>query len=276
MISGVPWLLRAFWFFFGTILGSFLNVCIYRIPRDQSIVRPRSRCPACHHPIAWYDNVPLVSYVALRARCRHCRARIHWRYPLVELLTGLLSVAVLARFGVTVHGLSYVVFVWALIVVSFIDLEHRIIPFTISVGGLLLWLLMSLFAPQLHGTSSGLVGLGRSIFGALIGCGLLYLTGSIGSFVFKKEAMGLGDVDLLAMAGALLGWKLVTLAFFLAPLLAVVPGLIVLYRKHDHEIPYGPFLALGLILSIFFGGRLIQATGIEETMRMFWSYYVGS
>ena len=259
-------------FVVGACVGSFLNVCIWRLPRDQSIVRPRSRCPACSHPIAWYDNIPLLSFALLGGRCRHCRGPIHWRYPLVEALSGALAVAVLQRFGLTAVGVVYLLFVWVLVAISFIDLEHRIIPAELSMGGLVAgWILSGLF-PQLHGAEHALLGIGYAVFGSLIGAGLLYLTGSLGSFVFRKDAMGLGDVDLLAMAGAVLGWKLVTLTFFLAPLLAVGPGLAVLAIKRSHEIPYGPFLSLGLIISLFAGKGLLQMTGIEETIRLLWFY----
>ena len=269
-MSPPVWL--ALWFVVGAVIGSFLNVCIYRIPKDQSIVKPRSRCPACGHPIAWYDNIPLVSYAALRAHCRHCQAGIHWRYPLVEALSAVLTTAVVARFGAWPVGPVYLLFVWALIVISFIDLEYRIIPIAISVGGLLVGLVASILVPQLHGTHSALIAFCRAGFGALIGCSLLYLTGSVGSFFFQKEAMGLGDVDLMAMAGAFLGWKLAVLTFFLSPLLAVVPGLVVLIRKRSHEIPYGPFLSIGLVLALFVGEALIRASGIEEVVRLLWSY----
>lgn len=274
--DAVPeWVCWTLWFIFSACIGSFLNVCIYRVPREQSIVRPRSRCPSCERPIAWRDNIPLLSYLLLQGRCRRCRVAIHWRYPAVELLAALLSVAVVSRFGWNAQALVYVVFVWALLAVSAIDFEHRIIPFSISIGGLLLGWSVSLLVPQLQGTTYPLVALWRALLGAVVGCGLLYLTGSIGSFVFRKEAMGLGDVDLLAMAGSVLGWRLVTLAFFIAPLLAIGPGIVVLLRRRSHEIPYGPYLSLAALLSLLFGERLIRMSGIEETIRLLWSYYSG-
>jgi len=263
----------AVWFALGACVGSFLNVCIWRLPREQSIVRPRSRCPQCSRLIAWYDNVPLISYVLLQGRCRHCRRRIHWRYPVVEGVSGLASVAVFHRFGVGLVGAVYLFFVWALIVVSFIDLEHRIIPAEITVIGLMGGVVASIVAPQLHETDQVFVSLIRSTHGALVGAGLLYVTGTIGTLVFRKEAMGLGDVDLFAMAGSILGWKLVTVTFFIAPVLAVLPGVVVLIRKKSHEIPYGPFLSLGLVLSLFFGEWLIQMSGVEELISLFWTYY---
>ena len=266
-------LTQSLWFVCGALVGSFLNVCIYRLPREQSIVHPRSRCPACSHPIVWYDNIPLVSFAALRGRCRRCKSPIHWRYPVVEALSGAATVAVLGCFGLGLQGASYLVFVWALLVVSFIDLEHQIIPDEISLGGLVMGLVLSPLVPQLHGTTHRLAAFGYAVVGALVGGGLLYVTGLLGSLVFRKEAMGGGDVKLLAMAGSLLGWKLVTLTFFVAPAIAIIPGLVVLWRKRSHVIPYGPFLSLALVLSLFVGQQLIQMSGVEDTVRLLWLYY---
>ena len=279
------------------MLGSFLNVCIWRLPREQSIVRPRSHCPRCEHLIAWYDNVPLLSVLWLRGACRHCRAPIAWRYPLVEALTGAFTVAVLERFGAGPVGLLYLAFVAGLIVASFVDLDFRIIPDEVSLGGLVVGLAASVVLPQLHGTEARLVAVGRSLSGAVVGGGLLYGTGAAGNLMLlglrglgvrlrrnpywrakfkayrhQREAMGMGDVKLLAMAGSLLGWKLVTLTFFLSPVLAVVPGLVTLALKRSHVIPYGPFLSLGLVVSLFFGEAILRASGIEETIRLLWEY----
>ncbi len=256
------------WFAFGTAIGSFLNVCIHRIPREQSIVRPSSRCPQCRHPIAWHDNIPLLSFLLLRARCRHCRTPIPWRYPLVECLTGVAAAAVFQRFQMGPVGLLYFAFVCALIAASFIDLDFQIIPDEISLGGLVLGVLMSACVPALHATESRWVALARSLIGVLVGGGLLYVTGVFGDFVFRKESMGGGDVKLLAMAGSILGWKLVVVTFFLAPVLALIPGLCVLFFKRSHLIPYGPFLSAGLVLSLFEGRALLRLSGVEETARL--------
>ncbi len=266
------WLAWLFWFALGSCIGSFLNVCIYRLPREQSIVRPRSRCPTCEHPIAWHDNVPLLSFVFLGGACRHCRHPISWRYPVVELVTGLATATVLSRFGVWPVGWIYVAFVAALITASFIDLEFQIIPDEISVGGLVVGLALSALIPALHGTTSHWVSVMRSAIGLLVGGGVLYGTGLMGDFIFRKESMGGGDIKLLAMAGAILGWKLVLLTFFLAPLLALIPGLLVLLLKRSHLIPYGPFLSLGLILALFVGNDILRATGVEESVRLLWAY----
>ena len=264
------WVGWGFWFIVGTLWGSFLNVCIWRLPREQSIVRPRSRCPGCAHPIAWYDNVPLLSVVLLRGRCRHCRMPISWRYAAVEALTGALTVALLQRFGVGPVGLVYVALVYALIVASFIDLEFQIIPDEISLGGLAAGVILSVLLPSLHGTASRLIALERSGIGLLVGGALLYGTGFLGELIFRKEAMGGGDVKLLAMAGSFLGWKTVAVCFFISPVLALVPGLIVLFVKRSHVIPYGPFLSLGLVAALFFGDALLRVSGIEESVQLLW------
>ncbi len=262
-----------FGFALGSCIGSFLNVCIYRMPREQSLVRPRSRCPHCQHLIRWFDNIPLVSFTLLGAKCRNCRRSISWRYPTVELLTGLGAVAIFQRFQLSVVGLVYFVFLCALIVASFIDLEFQIIPDEISVGGLVVGLALSVLIPTLHGTHDRMVALGHSVLGLLVGGGLLYVTGLIGDFLFRKESMGGGDIKLLAMAGSILGWKAVTVTFFLAPLFALIPGVFVLLFKRSHVIPYGPFLSLALIVSLFFGREILLFSGMEETIRLLWEYY---
>jgi len=257
----------------GLMVGSFLNVCIWRMPREESIVRPRSHCPSCNRLIAWYDNLPLISYVLLGARCRHCRARISWRYPVVEALTAAAFVGVVAWFGLSLVSVVYIAFVCGLIVASFVDLDHQIIPDEISVGGLVVGLVLSGVIPALHGTDSVWTSLLRSFIGALVGGGLLYGTGIIGDLIFRKESMGGGDIKLLAMAGSILGWKLALVTFFISPMLALIPGLAVLLFKRSHVIPYGPFLSLGLIVSMFVGHELLRASGIEESVRLLWHYY---
>ena len=260
-------------FVIGSLVGSFLNVCIFRLPREQSIIRPRSRCPHCQHPIAWYDNLPLVSFLCLRGACRHCHRPIAWRYPAVEWLTGMMAVGTLSRFGVGPVGLAYAAFLASLIAVSFIDLEFQIIPDEISIGGMVLGLVVSVLVPALHGTDSRLLALGRSALGVLVGGGVLYGTAMLGDFLFRRESMGGGDIKLMAMAGAIIGWKLTLLAFFVAPVLALLPGLLVLFLKRSHIIPYGPFLSLGLVASLFFGQDILRLTGMEDTIRLLIDYY---
>ena len=260
-------------FVIGSCLGSFLNVCIYRMPREQSIVQPGSRCTACQHPLTWSDNIPFVSFVLLRGRCGYCHKPIHWRYPVVEFITGASTVAMFQRFGMTPVAVIYLAFVYGLIVCSFIDLEFQIIPDEISVGGLVVGVLLSGVFPALHGTDSRWLALGRSVMGLLVGGGLLYVTGLIGDALFRKESMGGGDIKLLAMAGSLLGWKLVALTFFIAPVFALIPGLFVLLFKRSHVIPYGPFLSIGLIVSLFVGQHLLRWSGVDDSFRILWDYY---
>ena len=268
-----PWFTWSVIVLFGALIGSFLNVCIYRLPREESIVSPRSRCPKCRHPIAWYDNIPVLSFIALRARCRQCRAPIAWQYPLVELLAIAATVAVVLRFGVTPAALVYAVFLYGLLVASFVDLEFQIIPDEISVGGLAVGFGLSFLIPALHGTENRWVALGWSAVGVLAGGGTLYLTGLLGDFLFKKESMGGGDIKLLAMAGSVLGWKAVLITFFIAPIFALIPGLFVLAFKKSHIIPYGPFLSIALIVSLFAGDAIVRASGMDEAIRLLWEYY---
>ena len=263
----------SWWAALGSVIGSFLNVCIYRMPRERSVVFPPSHCPQCAQPIAWHDNIPILSYLVLRGRCRRCRERITPRYLLVELLTAASTVAVTARFGHGAVGLVYLALVCGLIVASFIDLEFQIIPDEISKGGMALGVLFSVLIPSLHGTGSHLIALQRSVIGLLVGGGLLYVTGLAGNVVFRKESMGGGDVKLLAMAGSILGWKLVVLTFFVAPFLALIPGLAVLLFKRSHVIPYGPFLSLGLAGALFYGNDFLRVSGIGESVKFLWEFY---
>jgi len=292
------WVWWAIWFWFGSCVGSFLNVCIWRMPREQSVVRPRSRCTHCERQIAWYDNIPLLSFLWLGARCRHCRAPIAWRYPLVEALTGATTVVVLHRFGDGPVGWIYVAFACGLIASSFIDLDFRIIPDEISVGGLVFGLIGSALVPALHATDSRWLSLQRSFAGVLIGGGLLYGTGTVGNLMLfalrrlgiaarrrpfwrhklaryrgMRESMGGGDVKLMAMAGSILGWKPVTLAFFLAPFLALGPGIVTMLTQRSHYIPYGPFLSLALIAALFFGQQILAWSGIEDMVKLLWEFY---
>ncbi len=249
-------------------IGSFLNVCIWRLPREESIVWPGSHCVRCGHGIAWYDNLPMVSYVALGGRCRHCRGVIAWRYPLVELLAVVVAVGLYLVLGLTWRWALYAVLGCALIVATFVDFSHRIIPDEITLPGIVIGLIASACVPSLHHAASPLQGVWRSHLGALVGGGSLYLTGVVGDWLFKKESMGGGDVKLLAMAGALLGWPLVVVTFFLAPAIALGPGLLQLSRKGDHTIPYGPFLSLAILVSMVWGHALLRLSHVDETFAL--------
>lgn len=244
-------------FIFGAIIGSFLNVCIVRMPHEESVITPRSHCVKCKKMIPWYDNIPFVSFIVLRGKCRFCGAKISFRYFLVELITACSFVVFYGYFGLNPILLPYLIMLSGLIVATFVDIEHRIIPDEISIGGSAAGLILSILIPQLHGTDSYLWGGVSSLIGILVGGGSIYIMGLIGDFIFKKESMGGGDVKLMGMIGAFLGWKAALLAFFIAPFFGAIFGIIVKIRTKESLIPYGPFLALGAIIALFFSEPLI-------------------
>lgn len=247
-----------FIFVFGLIVGSFLNVCIHRFPRDESIVYPGSHCPGCNKPVAWYDNIPLLSYMLLRAKCRHCKIKISSRYFFIELITGIAFLASVRFFGWTGQAAASACFLALLLGMSATDMEHQIIPDEFSLGGIVLGFGFSVAFPILHHESTIPRAILMSVAGALVGGGAIYLTGIFGEFVFKKESMGGGDVKLMAMMGAFVGWKGVLLVYFLSPLLALPLGIYVKFRKREDYIPYGPFLSLAGVVVLFFGEFLLR------------------
>lgn len=256
--------MELFLFIFGAMVGSFLNVCIVRLPYEKSVVMPRSHCVACKKTISWYDNIPLLSYFILRGQCRHCGKKFSIRYFFVEVLTGVIFVIAYKLFGFSPLYWPYLVMTCGFIVATFVDFEHRIIPDEVSVGGMFVGFIFSLAIPQLHGVQSTgtfmphLVSFGYSFLGALVGGGLILMMGILGDFIFKKESMGGGDVKLLAMIGSFLGWKLAILTFFVAPFFGAFFGIIEKIRTKDTTIAYGPFLVLGALISLFYGQELIN------------------
>ncbi len=258
-----------FAFIFGSVVGSFLNVCIYRMPRGESVISPWSHCTNCRRSIAWYDNIPFVSYLILSGRCRFCKAKISFRYFIVEGLTAAIFVLLLWRFNFSLDFLIYAALLSALIVISFIDLEHRIIPDELSVRGIVVGLIISGFYPALQNQTSWKFSLLHSLMGILLGGISIYLMGLLGNLIIFKlmkkesidgetESTGLGDVKLLAMIGSFLGWKLTILTFFLAPFFGTIVGIYILFYKKRHLIPYGPFLSLAAAISIFCGDRILS------------------
>ncbi|MDD5355629.1 MAG: prepilin peptidase [Candidatus Omnitrophica bacterium] len=247
-----------FIFITGLAVGSFLNVCIYRLPREQSLVKPRSHCPHCKKTISWRDNIPLLSYILLKGKCRHCKAKISFQYFTVELITALMFILFYNTFGLTVKSIIYLVFTCGLIVATFVDFNFRIIPDEINIGGIILGLVASFIYPELHNAGSHIFGLYMSFLGIIVGGGILWLTGLIGDFIFKKETMGGGDVKLLAMIGAFLGWKIAVLTFFISPIFGAVVGIIIKLRTKNSLIAYGPYLALGSLVSLFFGNDILK------------------
>jgi len=208
--------------------------------------------------IAWYDNIPFISWVALKGKCRYCKAPISFKYFLVEFLTAAGFVVFFWQFGLTVQFFAYTTLFCLLVVATFIDFVHQIIPDEITIGGLVAGLLASLAFPQLHSVASYGMGLFYSALGALVGGGSIYLIGFLGSLAFKKEAMGGGDVKFMAMIGAILGWKLVLLIFFVAPFFGSIVGIIIKLRTKQDLIPYGPYLSLATVLCIFWGRNILQ------------------
>ncbi|WP_447974861.1 prepilin peptidase [Nitrospira sp. Kam-Ns4a] len=236
----------------GMVVGSFLNVCIHRLPRRESVVWPRSRCPTCMALIPPYDNIPILSYVLLRGRCRACRAPIPLRYPIVEGLNGLGYAVILWWFGPGWPAVIYAAWCSALLVVAAIDLSHQIIPNVITLPGIVLGFLCA--ATLLP------VGAADSLLGIVLGYGLPWGLARAYRALRGKEGMGLGDAKLLAMIGAFLGWQPVLLTIMVGALTGSVVGLTLIalrVLRRDQYIPFGPFLALGALIALFFHGDLV-------------------
>lgn len=241
-----------FVFLAGMCIGSFLNVCIHRLPAGQSIVFPGSRCPRCRSAIRFYDNIPMVSFLWLRGRCRHCRASIGWRYPLVEALSGLLALALFIEFGLSPLTGIYFVFVSLLLVITFIDIDHRIIPDVITLPGIPLFMVISFAVP----TTSFL----DSLMGIVVGGGGLLLVAWTYQLIARRDGMGGGDIKLLAMIGALLGWQGVVFTIFAGSAVGSLTGLVIMIKTRGGmklAVPFGPFLSLGAVVYIFWGPRII-------------------
>ena len=239
----------------GLLIGSFLNVCIYRIPRGQSIVFPASHCTSCNAPISPWDNIPVVSYLLLGAKCRKCSSGISFRYPLVEALNAALYCAVLWRYGIGWPSLIYGVLISSLIVITFIDLDFQIIPDRITLTGIPVGLLAgSLLLPDPF-MRADLLGFRSSLTGFLIGGGFFYLVA-----VLSRGGMGGGDIKLMAMVGGLMGWKAVLLTTFIGSLTGSFIGIFLMVFKgkgRKTKVPFGPFLALGALVTIFFAQEIL-------------------
>ena len=267
---------KIFVFIFGSIVGSFLNVCIHRMPLEESVVRPRSHCPNCKKLIPWYDNIPFLSYILLRGQCRFCNEKISPRYFVVEFLTALFFLIFYLRFGFSFDLIFYSVFVCGLIIATFVDIPHRIIPDQISVGGIVVGFLFSVIksfslkpvAWSLRPETLIRQPILDSFLGIIIGGSIIWLTGFLFDLIYFKllknppiqgetESMGGGDVKLLAMIGAFLGYKSVLITFFIAPFFGATVGIINMLIKKDHLIPYGPFLSLAAVISIFWADKIL-------------------
>jgi leader peptidase (prepilin peptidase)/N-methyltransferase len=250
MTSTLPANIMAF--VLGACIGSFLNVCIYRIPAGLSIVHPGSSCPHCKTMIPFYDNIPMLSYLLLMGKCRHCKAPIAIRYPLVELLGGLSGLACIVAFGPTLHGLLIFIFIATLMVVTFIDMDHRIIPDVITLPGIPVFFLFAFAVPTVTWRDSAI--------GILIGGGTLFIVAWLYHLITGREGMGGGDIKLLAMLGAMLGWKGILFTIFAASAIGTVVGLLTMIKSSKGmrlAIPFGPFLSLGAIVYLFFGETIL-------------------
>jgi len=256
-------------FLFGLIIGSFLNVCILRIPADKSIVLPASSCPKCGKEIAAYDNIPVLSWLFLGGKCRHCKTKISAMYPAVELLTGVLFLASYLVFGPTVEALKWAIFAALLVVLTITDLRERILPNEVNFFGLGIGLLLSIFTKPIDGTAlwianrwfdypppQAAISFADAALGALAGSGLLWIVAEGYFRVRGREGMGLGDVKMMAAVGAFLGLKRTMMTVLAGSLLGSVIGifLIAVSKKgRDYELPFGTFLGLGALLIVFFG-----------------------
>src|SRR5690242_4579565 len=264
---------------FGAIIGSFLNVVVHRVPNDESIVFPNSRCPSCGSAIAFYDNIPVLSYIVLGAKCRHCKAHISFRYPAVELLTAAMFVAVAWHDGLSAALPFDLIFTSALLVLVFIDAEHMILPNVITYPGIAFAVVARIVIPYLTGTpyfddipslSQGalagmpiwVTSLVGALIGALVGGGSLWLMGWTWEKLRGIEAMGLGDVKMMFMVGAYLGWRLTILTIFIGVLSGSIIGIVLMARQKKKDmqmlLPFGVFLGLGSIAALLFGAHLVE------------------
>jgi len=258
----------------GLVIGSFLNVCIVRIPAGMSIVSPRSRCPSCENPISWYDNVPILSYIVLGGRCRHCGTGISPRYPLVEAVAGLVSLLLALRYGMTPVWGIYFAFSSAVIVLVVIDLDHRILPDIITLNGIWVGLGASLYLAQpsefverlyrfagIGIENPLLVALAGSIAGAIFGGGLLWAVREAFFLIRGIEGLGFGDVKMMAMVGAFLGVPLTLLTILLGSVVGSIIGIAVIRlfgKSRRYELPFGTFLGAGAIVAVLYGDEIVR------------------
>jgi leader peptidase (prepilin peptidase) / N-methyltransferase len=242
-----------FVFLIGAIVGSFLNVCIYRLPRHESIVFPASHCPHCGKPIKFYDNIPLLSYVILRGKCRNCKQNISGRYPIIETISGLLAIAIVIKYGLTLHSLLLLLLVFSLIIVTFVDLDFQIIPDILSIPGIMAGIGASFFMPTISWIDS--------ILGILAGGGFLFIIAVAYKWLTNRDGMGGGDIKLLAMVGAWLGWKAVPFILLISSFIGALIGsisLLLAKKSLRYKIPFGPFISIAAVIYLFFGPEIIN------------------
>ncbi|NOU35180.1 MAG: prepilin peptidase [Kiritimatiellaceae bacterium] len=249
-------------FILGLCLGSFLNVCVCRIPQEKSVVFPPSACPNCKTRIKWYDNIPVLSWFLLGAKCRTCKLPISVVYPIIELLTAFFFITLWLIYGFSWFTPIYALAVFGLLMGTFIDLEHMILPDRLTIGGMILFPILSTLFPPLQDATTWGEGLKDSLIGLAAGFGSLWMVREIGTAALKKEAMGFGDVKLMGALGALFGWEAVIYIVFVSAFIGSIAGisLIALQRKGiKSEIPYGPYIALAAFSWILGGYRLWHA-----------------
>lgn len=258
-------------FVVGAMVGSFLNVCVYRLPKGESIVHPRSKCPQCEKPIAWYDNIPIVSWLLLGAKCRNCKTPISWQYPLVEAITAVLFAGVYLRYGMSIATPVYMLLTAGLVLVTFVDLTDWTIPNEVTFPGIPLGLICALvvmFYPNSNFVVFGPpdVPIFSALLGVLVGGGILYLLDKAALAVLGKRGMGFGDVKLLAMLGAFFGWPGALMVLGIATICGAVLGysLLMLQRSRGeeetaHYIPFGPYLSFAGVVVMFFGQAMYDA-----------------
>ena len=246
-IQAVPYpILVGAVFCFGLAVGSFANVCIHRLPREESVVFPRSHCPACYSAVRPLDNIPLISYMALGGKCRDCAIPISLIYPTIEALTGILMLAGLLKFGTSSEFFVYAVVATSLVIITAIDIEHQIIPDVITLPGIAFGLIIGIYT----------IGFKDALFGLLLGSGVFYLLA-----ILSNGGMGGGDIKFIAAVGALLGWQKVLLVIFIGAFLGSIVGLFLITiqkKSRKSTIPFGPFLEVGTLITLFYGNSLIR------------------
>ncbi len=259
---------------FGLVVGSFLNVCILRLPQGISISTPRSRCPRCKTLIPWYDNIPVLSYIMLGARCRHCENKISIRYPFIEAMSGVVGVLLYLKFGFGIQWFIYFGFSAAMIVLAFIDMDHRILPDPITLNGIWIGILVSVYLAQpspfiarlfrlagIMAPHPRLVAFVASLVGIIVGGGLLSAVAEAYLRLRGIEGMGFGDVKMMAMVGAFLGGPLALLTIMLGSLLGSIIGVVFMQlsgKSREYELPFGTFLGLAGIISVLYGEDLVR------------------
>jgi leader peptidase (prepilin peptidase)/N-methyltransferase len=254
----IDWYFTVVVFMLGACFGSFLNVCIYRIPAELSVVKPRSRCPKCMTNLTWKDNVPIFGWLFLGGKCRYCKAPISARYPSIELLTAVLFTLVWLRFPYELVALPYMVMVFGLVLGSFVDIDEMWLPDRCTIGGMVIGPVFSFLIPAMHGVESHAAGLVHSLVGLGFGFGILWAVAFFGRLILKKDAMGFGDVKLMGALGAFLGLEAIIFIIFVSSLVGSVVGISCILsgrQEWSNKIPFGPYIALAAVLWVL-GGSL--------------------